>query len=379
MSSDSPLNVGPLNIVFAGTPDFSASVLESILEAGHHVSAVYCQPDRRVGRGKKLVFGPVKALAVEKGIAVEQPIRFNQEVDEHDLTAVQRLANFRPDIMIVVAYGLILPEEVLVIPKFGCVNIHASLLPRWRGAAPIQRAIEQGDNQTGITIMKMDKGLDTGNMLLTESCELKSTDTGSILHDRLAKIGCQAINQFLSSFNKESGSPYSPGEIQKNQLATYAHKLSKAEAEIDWTLPAKDIERKIRAFNSWPVSFTFVGKNRLRVWQAENDNRPEFDIRQGGHLSENNLSKTSPSKTSPLERLPGTILSFDKQGILVRCGDGQNLLLTQLQADGSRAMSVAEMLNSKSQWFSQQSTLGKVDKLGKVDGQSKVDHPSGTL
>ncbi len=335
MSSNSSLN-----IVFAGTPDFSAWVLESLLEAGHHISAVYCQPDRRVGRGKKLTFGPVKALAVKKGIAVEQPIRFNQEVDEQGLTAIKRLASYQPDLMIVVAYGLILPEKVLAVPKYGCVNIHASLLPRWRGAAPIQRAIEQGDSRTGITIMQMDKGLDTGNMLLSQSCELKSTDTGSILHDRLVEIGSQAINQFLASFNKTSGSPYSPGEIQQNQSATYAHKLSKAEAEIDWTVPASDIERKIRAFNSWPVSFTFVGKHRLRVWQSEIDTELGLDLS---------------------EKRPGTIVRFDKKGILVRCGDGHNLLLTQMQTDGSRAMNVAEMLNSKSQWFSQHSILGKID------------------
>ena len=343
-----------LNIVFAGTPDFSAVVLDSILAEGHLVSAVYCQPDRRVGRGKKLTLGSVKTLAVEKGIAVEQPIRFNQEVDEQGLTAVQRLANYQPDLMIVVAYGLILPEDVLSIPKYGCVNIHASLLPRWRGAAPIQRAIEQGDCQTGITIMQMDKGLDTGNMLLTQDCEVKSTDTGSILHDRLAEIGSQAINQFLASFNQESGSPFSPGEIQQDQLASYAHKLSKAEGEIDWTVPAKDIERKIRAFNSWPVSFTFAGKNRLRVWQAE------IDTGQAADIAEN----------CQLINRPGTIVRFDKKGILVRCGDGQNLLLTQLQADGSRAMSVAEMLNSKSQWFSEHPILGMIDRPSKVDQQS---------
>lgn len=335
----------PLNIVFAGTPDFSASVLESILDAGHHISAVYCQPDRRVGRGKKLASGPVKALAVEKGIAVEQPIRFNQQVDEQGITAVQRLANYQPDVMIVVAYGLILPEEVLSIPKFGCVNIHASLLPKWRGAAPIQRAIEQGDSQTGITIMQMDKGLDTGNMLLTQSCEIKPTDTGSILHDRLAKVGSQAINQFLVSFDTVSGSPCSPGEIQDDRLANYAHKLSKAEAEIDWSVPANAIARKIRAFNSWPVSYTFVGKNRLRVWQAE---------------------IVTDQDANSAEKSPGAIVRFDKQGILVRCGDGQNLLLTRLQADGSRAMSVAEMLNSKSQWFSLHPILGKVDRSSGV-------------
>ncbi len=330
-----------LNIVFAGTPDFSASVLESILAEGHHISAVYCQPDRRVGRGKKLAFGPVKTLAVDKGIAVEQPLRFNQDVDEQGLTVYQKLACYQPDLMIVVAYGLILPEDVLGVPKYGCVNIHASLLPRWRGAAPIQRAIEQGDSQTGITIMQMDKGLDTGNMLLTQNCQIASTDTGSILHDRLANLGSMAINQFLESFSAKSGSPLSPGEIQDNQLATYAHKLSKAEAEIDWYESALEIERKIRAFISWPVSFSYVGKHRLRIWQA-------------------NVAAEQTTSGSSDDR-PGTIVSFDKQGILVLCGDGQFLMLTHLQADGSRTMSVAEFLNSKSQWFSENSMMGKIN------------------
>ena len=329
-----------LNIVFAGTPEFSASVLESILAEGHHVSAVYCQPDRRVGRGKKLAFGPVKTLAVDKGIAVEQPLRFNQDVDEQGFTASQKLASYQPDLMIVVAYGLILPEDVLGVPKYGCVNIHASLLPRWRGAAPIQRAIEQGDSETGITIMQMEKGLDTGNMLLTQNCQILASDTGSILHDRLAKIGSEAINQFLESFSVESGSTLSPGEIQNNQLATYAHKLSKTEAEIDWSESAFEIERKIRAFNSWPVSFSFVGKHRLRIWQA-------------------NVAAEQTTSSATDER-PGTIISFDKPGILVRCGAGQSLMLTQLQADGSRAMSVAEILNSKRHWFSENSFMGQI-------------------
>jgi methionyl-tRNA formyltransferase len=361
-----------LNIVFAGTPDFSATVLELILAAGHRVSAVYCQPDRRVGRGKKLAFGPVKVLAVEKGIAVEQPIRFNQDVDEQGVTAAEKLASYQPDLMIVVAYGLILPQAVLDIPKYGCVNIHASLLPRWRGAAPIQRAIEQGDTDTGITIMQMDKGLDTGNMLLTQSCAIEATDTGAILHDRLALMGSLAINQFLASFSTNSGagsglsigsvlssgsgsgsgsllgSKYSPGEIQDDSLMTYAHKLSKAEAEIDWSESANQIEQKIRAFNSWPVCFTYVGKHRLRIWQAKIAAEP----------SDSEPTEAQSCKIQSCKVKLGTIIGFDKQGVRVRCGDGQNLLLTQLQADGSRAMSAAEMLNSKSQWFSEYSVMG---------------------
>jgi len=325
----------PLNIVFAGTPDFSASILGALLEQGHCISAVYCQPDRRVGRGKKLALGPVKTLALENNITVEQPVRFNQELDEQGLMPLEKLQSYQPDLMIVVAYGLILPESVLSAPKYGCVNIHASLLPRWRGAAPIQRAIETGDTETGITIMQMDKGLDTGNMLLKKSCSIQPTDTGSILHDRLADIGCDLINQFLDSFSQSQGSPLSPGEVQNDSLATYAHKLSKAEAEIDWSEPAVNIERKIRAFNAWPVSYTYIGKNRLRIWQAS--------------LSEEKISYDQS----------GQIIQVDKNGIVVGCGDGRAIIIKQLQADGSRAMSVAEMLNGKSQWFQENPILGK--------------------
>ena len=345
MSTTTPLNEvlsteARLNIVFAGTPDFSASVLESILANGHSVSAVYCQPDRRVGRGKKLAFGPVKSLAVENNIPVEQPLRFDQEMDNNGITATQKLASYAPDLLIVVAYGLILPQQVLTIAKFGCVNIHASLLPRWRGAAPIQRAIECGDKKTGITIMQMDKGLDTGNMLSVHYCDITSKETGATLHDRLAQVGATAINDFLKRLSKQSGSPLFPGEQQDNQQACYAHKLSKKEAEIDWRDSAAAIERKIRAFNSWPVCFTYVGKYRLRLWQSE-----ILD----GH------SKKDP-KADAIQ--PGRLVNFDKQGIQVECGDGKTLLLTQIQADGSRSMSAAELLNSKSQWFVNLAKLG---------------------
>lgn len=304
------------------------------------MSAVYCQPDRRVGRGKKLALGPVKSLAVDKNIPVEQPLRFDQEVDEGGATAAQRLASYRPDLMIVVAYGLILPQQVLSIPKFGCVNIHASLLPRWRGAAPIQRAIELGDKNTGITIMQMDKGLDTGNMLSVHYCDISSVETGSTLHDRLAEVGAKAITEFIAGFSKQAGSPFFPGEPQDDQQARYAHKLSKKEAEIDWRDTAVAIERKIRAFNSWPVCFTYVGKNRLRLWQSEI------------------LSEACGSGAIKGVIQPGRLVSFDKKGVQVECGDGKTLLLTQVQADGSRSMSAAELLNSKSQWFINLAKLG---------------------
>lgn len=358
MSSDLPIK-----IIFAGTPDFSALVLKSILDAGHNVCAVYCQPDRRVGRGKKLASGPVKSLAVEKGIAVEQPTQFSsgidspktgnqdQGLDQQDRTPLEKLLNYEADLMIVVAYGLILPQRVLDAPKHGCVNIHASLLPRWRGAAPIQRAIEQGDEQTGITIMQMDKGLDTGNMLLKRSCDIVSSDTGETLHDRLAEISCNAINEFLVSFSKATGSELAPGQIQDNQQACYAHKLNKAEAEIDWSKSAQSIDRKIRAFNSWPVSFTFVGDKRLRIWQAHVDE------------SESNLIKKSTFENAKA----GEVVYFDKNGIAVKCGNEQMLILTTLQADGSRSMSAAELLNSKSQWFIEHPILGKIAAADRMD------------
>jgi len=328
----------PLKIIFAGTPDFSASILQSLLSNGHDICAVYCQPDRRVGRGKKLALGPVKSLAVANKIPVEQPTKFNQEIDSDGLTALERLKKYQPDLMIVVAYGLILPKDVLAAPKYGCVNIHASLLPRWRGAAPIQRAIEQGDQQTGVTIMQMDEGLDTGNMLLKVECPINLNDTGSILHDRLADLGCQGIERFLNSFESQAGSSLSPGEEQQNERACYAHKLSKAEAEIDWNEDAAAIERKIRAFNAWPVSFTFVGSNRIRVWQAS--------------LVESDRSQTNSGSA-------GEIVEINKNHITIRCGDHNLLALQQLQADGSRAMSIAEMLNSKRHWFTENSCLGK--------------------
>ncbi len=338
-------STSPLKIVFAGTPEFSAVILKSILSLGHNVSAVYCQPDRRVGRGKKITFGPVKKLANQHEIPVEQPEKFSQGADENNLTPFDKLASYQPDLMIVVAYGLILPESILSLPKFGCVNIHASLLPRWRGAAPIQRAIEAGDHQTGITIMQMDKGLDTGDILSTHPCEIHIDETGSSLHDRLAIVGSQAIDDFLEGFSPQTGSSLNSRKQQDGQLVTYAHKLSKKEAEIDWSESAVAIERKIRAFNSWPVSFTRVGDNRLRVWRAS--------------LSDNNEGSRRNLKVGDKVINPvGGILGLGKDGIQVQCGDGQSLFLTQLQVDGSRAMSAPELLNSKSQWFIDNPVLG---------------------
>ncbi|TQV88628.1 methionyl-tRNA formyltransferase [Aliikangiella coralliicola] len=322
------MNNHPLKIIFAGTPDFAASALKALLEQGHDICAVYCQPDRPSGRGKKLIAGPVKQLALGHNIPVEQPLNFKQE------SSVEQLASYQADLMVVVAYGLLLPQAVLDTPRYGCVNIHGSILPRWRGAAPIQRAIEHGDDESGITIMQMDKGLDTGNMLLKLNCPIEDKETGSSLHDKLAVLGGQAINQYLTDFNPSKFDASNYGEVQDDTLACYAHKLSKQEAEIDWSEGAEQIERRIRAFNGWPVCFTSVNNKRLRVWQAQPGIKPET------------------------EQTPGTVTGFSKNGIEVVCGDQKTLLLTHLQPDGSKKMDAAALLNSRKEWFENSPVLG---------------------
>ena len=311
-----------LKIIFAGTPDFAAVAMQALLAAGHDIVAVYCQPDRPSGRGKKLTAGPVKMLAEQHQIAVEQPLNFKQP------DALSRLQSYEADLMIVVAYGLLLPPAVLATPRFGCINIHGSLLPRWRGAAPIQRAIEAGDNETGITIMQMDRGLATGNMLLKKTCPITAEETGSSLHDRLATLGGQAIVEFLQHFD-----PLERGQEQNDALATYAHKLSKQEAAINWQLPAEQIERQVRAFNAWPVCFTHVGDKRLRVWQAQ--------------LTDDTANLT-----------PGSVAQLAPHGIDVVCGDRKILRLLTLQLDGSTAMDAGALLNARRDWFVQSPVLG---------------------
>lgn len=313
----------PLKIIFAGTPDFASTALLALIDKKYDIRAVYCQPDRPSGRGKKIVYGPVKQLALTNQIPVEQPNDFK------DPQTIARLKAYQADLMIVVAYGLLLPLAVLDAPKYGCVNIHASLLPRWRGAAPIQRAIEAGDTESGVTIMQMDAGLDTGNMLLKRSSLIESSETGSSLHDKLATLGGQAIVQYLEEFN-----PNESGSKQNNALANYAHKLTKKEAEIDWSQASTVIEKQIRAFNAWPVSFSYIGNKRLRIWQAKITN----------HLSNQSA---------------GSIIGLSKSGIEVVCGDQKTLLLTQLQADGSKAMHAGALLNARKNWFENSPILGR--------------------
>ncbi|MBV64723.1 MAG: methionyl-tRNA formyltransferase, partial [Halomonas sp.] len=250
--------MSPLRVVFAGTPDFAASSLAAVLDSEHEVVAVYTQPDRPAGRGRKLTPSPVKQLAQEHGLPVVQPASLKDADDQAELAALNA------DVMVVVAYGLLLPQAVLDTPRLGCINVHASLLPRWRGAAPIQRAIEAGDSVSGVTIMQMDAGLDTGAMLYEVRTPITSRTTGGDLHDRLAIQGANALIHVLD--NLDNGSL--EATPQPEEGVTYAAKLSKAEAELDFSQPAEQLARKIRAFNPWPVAWCPLGNDRLRLLMA---------------------------------------------------------------------------------------------------------------
>jgi len=306
----------PLKIVFAGTPDFAATVLQSILGSRHQVIACYTQPDRPAGRGRKLTPSPVKALAVEQGIEVYQPLNFKQAAD------VAQLAALQADLMVVVAYGLILPKVVLDTPRLGCMNVHASLLPRWRGAAPIQRAIAAGDVESGVTIMQMDVGLDTGDMLLKEATPISQQDNGGSLHDRLAELGGKAILDALDAIARGESQP----EPQDDTLATYAHKLSKEEGKLDWQRPAAELANLVRAFNPWPVSHTELDDQTVRVWQAQ-------------------------AMAQSTDQIPGTLVAVHKDSLDVATGDGL-LRLTELQLAGGKRLPVAAILNARADWFS---------------------------
>jgi len=300
----------PLNIVFAGTPEFAAEALQALLNSEHRVVAVYAQPDRPAGRGRKVIYGPVKQLAVAREIPVFQPNSLKDKAEQ------SKLADLDADLMVVAAYGLLLPQVVLDTPRLGCINIHASLLPRWRGAAPIQRAILAGDRETGITIMQMEAGLDTGPMLYKLSCPILPDDTGGILHDRLASLGAQALLEVLPGL--VAGTLIA--ESQDDGLANYARKLDKQESVIDWRQSAEQIDRQVRAFNPWPVAQTdFQGKT-MRLWEAQ----VLADSQDGA---------------------PGTVVAAGKAGIDVATGQGL-LRIIRLQMPGKRAMTAHEFLNA---------------------------------
>ncbi|ATO19161.1 methionyl-tRNA formyltransferase [Acinetobacter sp. LoGeW2-3] len=307
-----------MKIIFAGTPEFAATALAALLKTDHEIVAVYTQPDRKAGRGQKLTASAVKQLALEHNIPVYQPLHFKSSTEE-GLAAQAELKTLNADVMVVAAYGLILPQVVLDTPKYGCLNIHGSLLPRWRGAAPIQRAIATGDAETGVTIMKMAAGLDTGDMMYKTICPIEPQDTSASLHDKLAQQGAEATVKVLES--EESLQHYLDNrEVQDEALTVYAHKLSKAEAKIDWSQGAVTIDRNIRAFNPWPVAFTPIDdSNNLRVW--------------GSLLSQENAEG----------KAPGTILALDKHGVHVACGDQKAICLTSLQWPGGKPLNPVQI------------------------------------
>lgn len=300
-----------LKVIFAGTPDFSVAALKALYHSEHDIVAVYTQPDRRAGRGKQLTASPVKAYALEKGLTVVQPQSLKSD------EALARLADFNADVMVVTAYGLILPSSVLNSFKYGCINIHASLLPRWRGAAPIQRAIEMGDQQSGVTIMQMDEGLDTGDILQMLSTEIDDKTTGESLHNALMDLGAEGILSVLEQIQSNQ----LVAQKQNHQLSNYAHKLDKQEGRIDWSKTATDIDRKIRAFYPWPGTFTVLHNKNIKVIQAE-------------------------AVDEVVEGPVGSVVKHNKHGMLVVCHNSA-LLIHKLQLPGKKPVWAKDLVHSK--------------------------------
>jgi methionyl-tRNA formyltransferase len=318
----------PLKVIFAGTPAFAAEHLRALLDSGHDVIAAYTRPDQPAGRGRKILATPVKAVAEAAGIPVYQPASLRTP------DAQAELASLGADLMVVVAYGLILPQTVLDAPRLGCINVHASLLPRWRGAAPIHRSLLAGDAETGVTIMQMNAGLDTGDMLLKARCPITPDMTSERLHDALIDCGKPALIRALAGLEAGTLS----GEPQNDADATYADKLSKAEGEIDWTGDAADIDRQIRGLTPWPGAYTHWQGQTLRIHQA--------------HIAENASSISSQATT----KAPGS-LHLDADTLIVACANG-SLVIDRLQLPGKKAMSTAEVLNARRAAFEADPVFG---------------------
>ena len=305
-----------MKIIFAGTPDFAATQLQAVIDSGNHeIVAVYTQPDRPAGRGKKLTASPVKQLALNHQLVVFQPASLK------DPSAQDLLASHKADIMIVAAYGLILPQAVLDIPQLGCINVHGSILPRWRGAAPIQRAIEAGDTETGISIMQMDAGLDTGPVICIARCAIEADETSASLYQKLSQLGAPRL---LSALDK-IGTGIAVAEQQDDSLSTYAKKIDKSEALIDWSQSAVELARRIRAFNPFPTVYSLIAGNRVKIWSAS-------------------VVDSCTSGTA------GSIVASNSHGLLVQTGSGQ-LLISEIQLAGKSRMPVSELLKSKAELF----------------------------
>ena len=300
-----------MKIVFMGTPDFAVAALEEIIKAGHEVVLAVTQPDKPKGRSKELMPPPVKECALKYGIPVFQPIKIKTE------ESVAELKKYDADIYVVAAFGQILSKEILDMPRFGCVNIHASLLPKYRGAAPIQRSILDGEDKTGVTIMQMDVGLDTGDMLSKVEVPIEDTDTGETLHDKLAAAGGKLIVEILPLIEAGQVTPKS----QDDSLSCYAKMLNKSEGLINWENSAAQIDRQVRAFNSWPCAFTSYNKKGLKIWEAVPVTIDEAEI----------------------SALPGTVVKVDKNSVIVKCGEGF-IKLIKVQLEGKKAMAVHDFL-----------------------------------
>ena len=311
--------VAPLRVAFAGTPEFASTALAAIHAAGYTVPLVLTQPDRPAGRGMKLTPSPVKQLALDLGVPVAQPrsLRLDGKFADEAEGGRAALEAARPDVLVVAAYGLILPQWVLDLPRLGCLNIHGSLLPRWRGAAPIHRAIEAGDTETGITIMQMDAGLDTGDMLLIEREPIAFDDTTGLLHDRLAALGARMIVQALADAAAGTLKPVKQPEAG----VSYAHKIAKAEAAVDWTLPADVIERRVRAFDPFPGAIFQAHGETVKLWRSQVE---RLDVAAA----------------------PGTVIAVDAQQLVVACGDGA-LALLDVQRPGGKRVAVAQWLQGQ--------------------------------